>query len=238
MAASMIRSHGAHSAGLQEAQRHQVDDLAERLPGYAWFGVGRDDGNDAGEFVAIFYRKDRLELLDQNTFWLSETPGLAGSRSWESSCPRTVTWGEFRDRGTEKRFFHFNTHFDNHSEEARRLSAKLLLRKIDEIAGDSPVIVTGDLNCGEADPPYKILTTGDEKPENALADAIKVSIDGHHGPSGTFSAFGKQGTPGHRIDFILVGNGVSVLQHGILAETFDGRFPSDHFPVLAEVSLP
>jgi endonuclease/exonuclease/phosphatase family metal-dependent hydrolase len=235
IAAGMIRFHRADSAGLQEAQRNQVDDLAERLPEYAWFGVGRDDGKDGGEFMAIFYPRDRLELLDDDTFWLSETPEKTGSVSWESSCPRTVTWGRFRDRETGKTFFHFNTHFDNHSAEARLESAKLLARMIEEIAGDSPAVLTGDFNCGESSPPYEILTTGDGNSDQALADAMKVSVHGHHGPTGTFSGFERPGTPGHRIDFIFVKNGVKVLQHGILSDTFDRRFPSDHLPVLVEI---
>jgi endonuclease/exonuclease/phosphatase family metal-dependent hydrolase len=117
------------------------------------------------------------------------------------------------------------------------MSAKLLIRKIAEIAGDSPVVLTGDFNCRESSPPYEVLTTGDGNPEHALADAMKVSIHGHHGPTGTHSGFERPGTPGHRIDFIFVKNGVEVLQHGILSDTFDGRFPSDHLPVFAEISI-
>jgi endonuclease/exonuclease/phosphatase family metal-dependent hydrolase len=237
IAASMIRFHRADSAGLQEANRRQTGDLAERLPEYAWFGLGRDDGKDAGEFMTIFYRKDRLELLDQNTFWLSETPGVPGSRSWGTSAPRTVAWGRFRDRETGRTFFHFNTHFDVHSAAARLESAKLLVRRIAETAGDLPAILTGDLNCREADPPYEILVSGDGIPENALTDAMKASIHGHHGPTGTMSGFEKPGTPGRRIDFIFVKNAVTVLQHGILADSFDGRYPSDHLPVLAEITI-
>lgn len=155
LAASMIRFHHANLAGLQEALKGQIDDLAERLPGYGWFGVGRDDGRDKGEFSAIFYRRDRFELLEESTFWLSEEPEVIGSKGWDAAITRIVTWGKLRDRSTGKVFFHFNTHFDHRGVRAREESASLLLTKIKEIAGTTPVIVTGDFNSRESSEPYR-----------------------------------------------------------------------------------
>ena len=235
MAASMIRFHHADLAGLQEALKGQIDDLVERLPGYGWFGVGRDDGREKGEFSAIFYRKDRFELLEESTFWLSEEPEVIGSKGWDAAITRIVTWGKLRDRSTGKVFFYFNTHFDHRGVRAREESASLLLTKVKEIAGTTPVIVTGDFNSSESSEPYRILT--ESTSTESLRDARYLSVHGHHGPTGTWSGFEVAGTPGEKIDHIFVKNGVRVLQHGMLSDTFDGRFPSDHLPVLAEVVI-
>ena len=238
IAASMIRFHGADIAGLQEALKHQVDDLAERLPEYAWFGVGRDDGREAGEYMAVFYRKDRLELLEQATFWLSETPEKPGM-GWDAACNRVVTWGHFSDRATGKTFYHFNTHFDHRGETARRESAKLLLTQIREIAGNAPITVTGDFNAQPSSEPIVIITGGlAGDASTKLIDSRTVSRHGHHGPSGTWSGFTSAGKPGDEpIDYVFIKNKVTVLQHGTLSDTFDGRFPSDHMPVLAVVTI-
>ena len=235
LAASMIRFHHADLAGLQEASKGHIDDLVERLPEYGWFGVGRDDGQEGGEFSAIFYRRDRVELLDGSTFWLSEEPDSAGSIGWDADYTRIVTWGRLRDRATGRIFFHFNTHFDHIGEQARLESARLLVTRVKQLAGTEPVIVTGDFNCREFSEPYQTLT--DSTSTGSLRDARYLSIHGHHGPTGTWSGFEVAGTPGEKIDHIFVKNGVRVLQHGVLSDTFDGRFPSDHLPVLVEVII-
>ena len=238
MAASMISFHRADIVGLQEALRDQVDDLAERLPGYEWFGIGRDDGKNAGEFMAVFYRKDRLKLLNESTFWLSETqekPGIG----WDAVCNRVVTWGRFRDVKTGKTFFHFNTHFDHRGQTARRESSKLLLTNIAEIAGSQPLVVTGDFNAKPDSESIKIITHGiSGNPETKLVDSKTVSKHGHHGPSGTWSGFKSAGAPGDEpIDYIFIKNEISVLLHGTLSDSFDGQFPSDHMLVLAEIVI-
>ncbi len=235
LAASMIRFHHADLVGLQEALKIQVDDLAERLPGYEWIGVGRDDGRERGEFMAIFYRSDRFELLEEATFWLSENPDSVGVRGWDAAYNRVVTWGKFRDRLTDRVFFHFNTHFDNVGEQARRESARLLLAKVEEIAGTAPVVVTGDFNCQESSEPYRILT--DTTSTESLLDARFLSVHGHHGPTGTWTGFEVAGTPGEKIDHIFVKGGITVLQHGVLSDSFDSRFPSDHMPVIVEIVI-
>jgi endonuclease/exonuclease/phosphatase family metal-dependent hydrolase len=234
--ASMVRFHGADVVGLQEALRSQIADLEAALPELGWFGVGRSAERD-GEHCAVLYRKDRLEVVAHDTFWLSETPAVAGSRSWDAALPRIVTWGRLRDRRTGLAFVVLNTHFDHLGETARRESARLLLRKVAEIAGpDGPVVVTGDFNTTPDSEPYRILTTGDGA-RGALVDALHASSLPHHGPTSSWNGF-KAIEPGRRIDFILVRPPVGVRQHGILSDTFDGRFPSDHLPVLAEVSVP
>lgn len=240
MAASMIRFHRADLVGLQEALDGQIEDLAALLPEYGHFGVGRDDGKKKGEYTAIFFRRDRLDRLDGATFWLSETPEVAGSKSWDAAITRIVTWSRFRDRRTKREFYHFNTHFDHRGVEARKQSAQLLLSRIPQIAKGARVILTGDFNTRETDDPYRILTgdaaEGGGRSAIRLRDARKASRFPHHGPTSTFHGF-KSLVPGMLIDFIFVGDGIRVWQHGALFDAWDGRFPSDHLPVLAEVEF-
>ena len=235
MVASMLRFHRADLIGVQEALRDQIADLEQLAPEYAWCGVGRSDGKADGEFSAIFYRKARFELLDQSTFWLSETPEVIGSKGWDAALPRVVTWAKFRDRKTKTTFFHFNTHFDHRGERARAESARLLLKQIEKISGSLPIILTGDFNGNESSEPYRILTSGATKGQK-LQDARQLSGGGHHGPTSTFNGFGAL-RQNMRIDYIFVRDRVTVLQHGVLADQWDGRWPSDHLPVLAELTI-
>ena len=136
--ASQVLFHEAHILGVQEALHDQVVDLQQRLPQYKYAGVGRDDGKEKGEYSAIFYDTTRLQVLQTKTFWLSETPEVPGSKSWDAAITRIVTWIKFRDKKTKKIFFAFNTHFDHIGQVARRESAKILLQKVKEIAGATP----------------------------------------------------------------------------------------------------
>jgi endonuclease/exonuclease/phosphatase family metal-dependent hydrolase len=235
--ASMIRFHRADVIGLQEALANQIADLDEALPRFGWFGRGRSAEQD-GEHCAVLFDEDRLELLDQGTFWLSETPEVAGSRSWDAALPRIVTWGRLRQRRSGGVFFLFNTHFDHLGETARRESARLLVRRLAEVAPPgTPVVVTGDFNATPESEPYRILTAEGASAEGSgLVDALHASLSPHHGPTTTWNGF-QAIVPGRRIDFIFVRPPVEVRQHGILSDVFDGRFPSDHLPVLAEVAV-
>lgn len=233
MATSMVRFYEPHIFGVQEALQGQVNDLSSGLPDYSWFGVGRDDGKQAGEYMAIYYLKTRFKLLQGDTFWLSEHPETTGL-GWDAAYIRVVTWAQFEDLETGQRFFHFNTHFDNRGEEARRQSAHLLLNKVDEIAGDAPVIITGDFNCAPESEPYRIIT------ESGLVfDARSISREPHHGPSRTFNKFDLETlkTVERPIDYIFVSKSFEVRKHATLSDTIDGRFPSDHMPVIAEVTI-
>ncbi len=229
----------ADLAGLQEVLKGQVEDLESRLPDYGWFGVGRDDGKEEGEFCPIFYRKDRMELLDHGTFWLSETPQIPGSRGWDAACNRVVTWGKFKDREANRIIYHFNTHFDHRGKTARLESAKLLWRKVKQIAGELPTVVTGDFNMRESSDPYGIIT-GEEMFDDTrsdLKDARYASKTDHQGPTSTFTNWKEMGPPETKIDYIFVRNGVDVLTHEVLKDRFNGYYPSDHLPVFAKVGL-
>jgi endonuclease/exonuclease/phosphatase family metal-dependent hydrolase len=233
--ASLIRFHAADAVGVQEALLRQLADLDARLPGWSRVGVGRADGREAGEFSAILYRTDRLELLESGTFWLSPTPEVAGSKGWDAAIERIATWARFRDRRTGCRYLHVNTHFDHIGEQARQESARLIRRRVPTLAGGLPVIVTGDLNSLPSSGAYRIFTR-DTIPDAIapLADAYAVSRTGHYGPSSSWTEF-KAIDPGHRIDYLMVSPGIEVLSHGVLTDSWDGRFPSDHMPVLAAV---
>ncbi len=238
IATSMIKFYQPHIFGVQEALYGQVKDLEERLPAYNWIGIGRDDGKQQGEFMAIYYLKDRFELLDESTFWLSETPDRPGL-GWDAAWNRVVTWGHFKDLKTGSTFYHFNTHLDNRGERARQEGAKLLRSRIQSIAGNEVVIVTGDFNAVPSSKPYEIMTKDSGERSVKLNDAKQRSLLPHHGPARTSNGFDLETlkTEAAPIDYIFIGNGIDVLKHATLSDTFDGYFPSDHMPVLAELRI-
>jgi len=234
-AASQIKFHNVHILGVQEALHDQMMDLSQSLTKYKYTGVGRDDGKTKGEYSAIFYDTTRLKLIESSTFWLSLTPEVPGSKGWDADITRIVTWARFKDKISKKIFFVFNTHFDHIGQEARRESAKLIKRRVKEIAGNNPVIITGDFNSHPSDEPIKILM--DENDKDKFIDTKAVSITPHYGPLGTFNGFASKERDNEPIDFIFIKGKWKVLQHATLSQTWGGRFSSDHFPVFAKLSF-
>ena len=234
-AASQIKFHNVHILGVQEALHEQVMDLSQSLSQYKYVGVGRNDGKTKGEYSAIFYDTIRLKLLGSSTFWLSLTPEVSGSKSWDAAITRIVTWAKFTDARSKKTFFVFNTHFDHMGKEARRESARLLKQKVKDIGGNNPVVITGDFNSKPSDDPIKILT--DPADKDRFIDTKAVSLTPHYGPQGTFNAFTPKETDNEPIDFIFLKGKWKVLQHATLSQTWEGRFSSDHFPVFAKLSF-
>lgn len=233
--ASQILFHKASIVGVQEALLEQLKDLSNSLQKFKYVGVGRDDGREKGEYSAILYDSFRLKLLDQSTFWLSENPQQSGSKGWDAAFPRVVTWAKFIDKKTKRVFYVFNTHFDHMGKLARKSSAELLLRKIDEIAKLQPAIVTGDFNAEPTDEPVQIIT--DLNNRLRLTDTKSVSLEPHYGPSGTFNGFQSKETSDQPIDYIFIKGKFKVKQHATLSQTWKGRFSSDHFPILAILSF-
>jgi len=231
--ASMIRFHRADVIGLQEALKEQIEDLLELLPEYSWHGVGRDDGKEKGEYSAILFRTGKFQLLGGSTFWLSETPDTV-SVGWDAALPRIVTWVLLKENESQRMFYHFNTHFDHVGIEARKNSAKLILEKIKEITSGKTsaesVVITGDFNSRPESDVYKIMA-------EEFSDAKNISKNGHYGSSISFNGFGKSLEEGNRIDCIFVNDQIIVKQHGIIGETFEGNYPSDHMPVIAEIVI-
>ena len=211
--------------GTQELFTLQADFMLTRMPAYDWFGTGRHgDGRD--KHVGIFYKRDALRLLDHGDFWLSETPEVAGSSSWEIIRPRHVTWGHFEtSRG--QRFHHFNTHFPYRKveHEARLNTAALLKTRAAKLKS---VLLTADFNSPAGSEIHNSLVED-------FADAW-LAADQRHGPEGTLNGFGKH-TTSNRIDWILYRGAWKVLEAATLAVSRDGVYPSDHYPVVAEFEI-
>lgn len=226
---ALIRYHEFDIFGTQEGLRGQLDDIAE-LKEFAFFGAGRDDGQQAGEHSAIFYKKDRFNVLESGNFWLSQTPDKP-SKGWDATCcNRICSWIKFKDAKTKKTFYFFSVHFDHQGVEARRQSGKLMVQKIKEIAKNETVILVGDFNSTPDTEQIKEI-------ETLLSDSKKVSQQAPYGPEGTFNAFKFDAPMKNRIDYIFTSSKVSVLKYGVLTDAKDQRYPSDHQPVVAKVVL-
>jgi endonuclease/exonuclease/phosphatase family metal-dependent hydrolase len=232
--ASTIRFHAPDVIGLQEPLAHQLEDVAERVPGFEWVGVGRADGASEGEFSPIGYRTDRLECEMTETFWLSETPEQPGSVGWDASHPRIVTWARLRDRQTGTRSLQANTHFSHAGPTARRESARLVGARLDEIADGDPIVLTGDFNAVVGDPAHEMLARG-EASASSLSNAMDRSPQPHHGPRTSRTDF-ETLLPDRKIDHVFISDDVAVGLHGVCTDfDDDGAFPSDHLPVLVEL---
>ena len=236
----LLRAEDADLIGLQEALRFQVDEILSAVPGYGVVGVGRDDGRAAGEMSAILYRTSRFHVAASGTFWYSDTPEVPGSTSWGNRITRIATWARFVDRDGSA-FWHANTHLDHESQPSRERSTALLLERIQARPGpNEPVVVTGDFNAGERNAALHVLTGAPDRPATApppaFVDTFRV-VHPDEKDVGTFSNFihGRHGT--EKIDYVLVAPGTKVLSAGILRNSRDGRYPSDHFPVVAKVLL-
>lgn len=228
--------------GVQEALDFQFDFLSERLPGYQALGVGRDDGNRAGEYAALFVRRDRLQVVEHGEFWLSETPHVPGSRGWEAKQPRIVTWCRLKI-ATEptQEFLVFNTHFDHRSELSRVEGARLLRKEMNRLATSQPVIVMGDFNATEREMPYTLLRDGE--PGNEQLEQLEELIDAYravhpicNGQELTHQGF-QPHQAGLRIDWIFHSPAFTPLAAEIIRTSFAGQLPSDHYPVSATLQL-
>lgn len=231
--ANAICFYYADIVGTQEVLHNQMEDLKQRLPGYGVIGVGREDGKEKGEYSALWYKKDRFTLLDSGYFWLSETPEIAGSRGWDGACERIATWAKLQDKVSGRKFFALNTHLDHVGVVARRESISLILDKVNKLSGGLPVIVTGDFNANPDSDVIKHVT--DSKNAQHLTDSRQIAAV-VYGPAWSFHDFGK--IPYARrplIDYVFVRNGLKVSRYGVLAETENNAFLSDHAPVLVTV---
>ncbi|MFB5945770.1 endonuclease/exonuclease/phosphatase family protein [Albibacterium profundi] len=229
--ASLIQFHDFDVFGTQEALNSQLVDLEEQLSDYARYGVGRDDGKTKGEHSAIYYKKNKFTLLDKGDFWLAENPDVPG-KGWDATCcNRIVSWVNLKDNDSGKEFFFFSAHYDHQGKVARRESSKLVLKKIAAMAKGKPVILVGDLNAGHDAEPYKILQESD-----LLTDTYTL-VDNPYHNNGSFNGF-KTSNNMTIIDHIFVSKGIEVTKWGILTDTYFGKYPSDHFPVVSVVKLP
>jgi endonuclease/exonuclease/phosphatase family metal-dependent hydrolase len=221
--------------GTQETLGFQRDYLAEKLPGYGVLGVGRDDGKEQGEMMALYYKKDRFEKLAEGHFWLSESPDQPGSKSWDTSLPRMATWVRLQDRKqpSSPPILFLNTHFDHRGPQARLESAGLVRKKIESLAAGASVILTGDFNSGEASPPYNALFQDIEGKPSPVIDCYRAIHPERAPNEGTATGFDVKKTTGSRIDWIAASRDWKVLSARINRTERSGRPPSDHFPVEA-----
>ncbi|MCR5485308.1 MAG: endonuclease/exonuclease/phosphatase family protein [Clostridiales bacterium] len=226
--ARQIRDIDPDTFGLQEAHSGWMDYVCRHFPDYDYSGVGRDDGKRGGEFSPVFFKKDKFELLDSGNFWLSETPEKP-SKSWKAACIRICSWALLKDRSSGKQFVQMNTHLDHVSEEARVKGIGLVVDKIKSF--DVPVICTGDFNTDEGSESYKIMTA------DVMGDVKYLAEDTDSGC--TYTGFDpekmKDNSP---IDFIFVKKSdIAVKTYKISRELINGKLPSDHFAISAEIEL-
>ncbi|WP_165026454.1 endonuclease/exonuclease/phosphatase family protein [Dysgonomonas sp. ZJ279] len=229
MVTSLIQFHDFDVFGTQEGLINQIKAIAESDT-YAYVGGGRDDGKEAGEHSAVFYKKERFELLDKGDFWFSQTPDVP-SYGWDAVKHRRIcSWAKLKEKSSGKEFYFFSLHFDHQGVEARRESAKLLIDKIKAIAGNIPTICVGDFNSKPLDEPIQIIKRAD-----FVLDAREITKTPPYGTLGTVSQFKMEPNMKDRIDYIWVTKGITVSRYATLNESQYGRFPSDHFPIMATV---
>jgi endonuclease/exonuclease/phosphatase family metal-dependent hydrolase len=232
MVFTVVQNYRPDILGMQEVLNRQILQMAAAFPGYAFTGVGREDGKEQGEYSPIFYDSTRFHRMLSSTFWLSETPGVPGSKSWNTACTRIVTWVKLQERKSGKVYFVFNTHFDHISELARVESARLIQRRIQEIAGKSEVILTGDFNSNEGGAAYKQLVA--ENPHYLLSDTRRLAGDAATGPPYSFVGFPFHPQDDGIIDFIFIArkSSLKVIKNEVIDYHEGDKYPSDHLPVI------
>lgn len=234
-AAEMVRMNDVDILGMQEVLLNQMNDLKERLPQYTAIGVGREDGADKGEFSPIFYKKDRFSAIESGTFWVSETPELAGSKGWDASYIRVATWAILKEKATGKEIFAINTHLDNDGLIARKEGGNLLLKKAEELGKGLPIVLTGDFNDTPQSEAIKNIT--DASKTNHLLDSKTIALK-TLGTDWTFHNFGRLAESERPlIDYIFVSKQIKVQDYAVLPDTLNGTFVSDHKPVLSKITI-
>ena len=223
-----IREQHPDVLGTQELNKFQGDYIVSKLPQYVWFGIGRR-GDDGDEHMGVFYRTDRLRVIDSGNYWLSDTPDKPGSITWGNPYPRMVTWALFERKADGRRFYYCNTHFPyrDQDELARTRSAQEILSRLNALPADLPIVMTGDFNSAPDKPDHAVLTS--------LLDDAWISAGSHGGPEKTFHNF--TGIPDRRIDWILYRDFRALTAQTVTTQQ-DDRYPSDHFPVVAVLAWP
>lgn len=230
--AGLMNYYEADFIGGQEVQHHQLEYLLTQLKQYSYIGVGRDDGKEAGEYSCIFYNKEKFKVIQQSTFWLSQTPDSV-SFGWNAAYRRVCTYGLFQNKQTKKMLWVFNTHFDHIGDTARLESAKLITAKINQLTETKkyPIVLTGDFNSKPAEAPAMYIN-------EHFKNARSVSKEKPYGPADTWEGFEFTKKPAGCIDYIfLSATGLSVKKFATLTDSYDMKYPSDHFPILATLEL-
>jgi endonuclease/exonuclease/phosphatase family metal-dependent hydrolase len=227
---ALLDFHKADVFGLQEAFIGQIEDIHAKLPWMKWVGVGRDDGEKAGEFSPIFYNSEKYKPVKSGGFWLNEATDKSGL-GWDAACNRVCTWIILKENKSKKQFMVLNTHFDHVGNKARSESAKLILRKIAELNTEKlPVVLMGDFNLTPEREPISLII-------NELNDSRSVTKKAPYGPVGTFNAFKFDAPMKDRIDYVFVSKDIEVERYGVLTDSKDQRYPSDHQPVVVDLKI-
>lgn len=222
-----VRSYSPDILGVQEALKFQMDELLENLPEYNFAGVGREDGIDKGEYSALLYNKQRFIVDSSGTFWFSDTPTLPGSKTWGNNFTRICSWAVLFDKFFQKRLLVCNLHLDHESQISREKSSLQLVKFTNDFIGRMPVLVMGDFNCGYNNETIKTVL------KNGFRDTYRI-LNEISPNEGTFNGF-KGTDTGEKIDFIFSNNFFETISALIVKKSFNGMYPSDHFPVTATV---
>lgn len=235
VAAQAVRENNIDILGMQEVLVNQMNDLKERLPEYTAVGVAREDGVDKGEFSPLFYKKDKFSEMESGTFWVSETPEIAGSKGWDASYIRVATWAILEEKETGKQIFAINTHLDNDGLIARKEGGNLIIKKAQELGKGLPIILTGDFNDTPDSEAIRNIT--DTTHPNYLIDSKSIAVK-KSGTDWTFHDFGR--LPENKrplIDYIFISNQIKVQDYIVLPDMIDGTYLSDHKPVVAKLRI-
>ena len=231
-----ITRFDADLMGFQEVLAIQYDEITKRLKDYGFSGVARDDGKRKGEWSMVAYRKQRFEPVGQGDFWLSETPNVIGSKSWEAAITRICSWVRLREKATGRELVFANTHFDHKGVIARQEASKVLSKQLSEIAKGVPAILTGDFNIDEDNPAYAVLVRPDTAGAIRWIDAYRTVHPQRKPDEASFNGF-KGVTAGSRIDFVFHTAHFVATASEIDRTSRNGRFPSDHYPVTAVLKM-
>ena len=225
-----IREYNPDLLGLQEVFPMQEEYLRENFPEYSYYGRSRLVDPKEGEACSVMFRKDRFEPMEQETFWLSETPEEPGSKSWDSSLPRIANMISLQDKQAGgKKLVLINTHFDHRGKVAREEAAQIIRRRVTELKKGTPVVITGDFNSGEGSKPYQSLVGGN------IIDTFRKVHPGRTEEESTFTAWTGR-LIGNRIDWVLCSSNFRVGSAEINRTNENGRYPSDHYPVTATLN--
>lgn len=226
-AAELIKNDAADIVGIQEGLPQMLNDLLDRVSGYAVIGVGREDGVDKGEYSAILVNTQRFRIQESGTFWLSDTPEVPNSCTWGNTVTRICTWAKLYDRETARTFHFYNTHLDHESPEARQKGTELILSRIAKREPVGPLILTGDFNAREGDPLHAAIKTA------GFVDVWRaVHPDATAEASETIHQF-SGATTGVRIDYIYASPDFKAVESEVIRSSKNGNYPSDHYPVRA-----
>lgn len=235
VAAKIIKNENTDVFGTQEVLVNQLNDLKSRLPDYNAIGVGRADGKEAGEYCAIFYKKDRFKEIESGNFWLSETPDVPGVKGWDAACERVATWAILEDIDSKKQFLFINSHLDHMGQVARQEGVTLLLNRAAEYSKGLPIIMTGDFNATPDSDVIKHVIEQSNPNHLVHTKDIAVSTDGLNS---TFHNYGKIPVDERSfIDYVFVSPGIKVKSHSVIPEKLDDIYISDHAIVSAQLSL-